>query len=75
MKFIRDTCQFIRLRDQGLGFPNIRGIFLRGHNKDYSILESILGSHYFTKLPDMLIRRLCRGYTVRGIWGDRAMVK
>ena len=30
MKFIRDTCQCIRLRDQGVGFPNIRGIFLGG---------------------------------------------
>ena len=33
-------------------FPKIRGTLLRGpHNKDYSILGSILGSPYFGKLP------------------------
>ena len=35
-----------------LGFPKIRGTFFGGPiNKDYSILGSILGSHYFGKLP------------------------
>ena len=34
------------------GFPKIRGTFFGGsHNKDYSILGSILGSPYFGKLP------------------------
>ena len=34
------------------GFPKIRGVLFRGpHNKDYSILGSILGSLYFGKLP------------------------
>ena len=34
------------------GFPKIRGtIFGSPHNKDYSILGSILGSPYFGKLP------------------------
>ena len=34
------------------GFPMIRGEILGGpHNKDYSILESILGSPYSGKLP------------------------
>ena len=34
------------------GFPKIRGTLFGGpHNKDYSILGSILGSPYFGKLP------------------------
>ena len=34
------------------GFPKIRGTILGGSdNKDYSILGSMLGSHYFGKLP------------------------
>ena len=33
------------------GFPKIRGTILGVHNKDYSILGSILGSPYFGKLP------------------------
>ena len=34
------------------GFPIIRGTLFGGpHNKDYSILGSILGSLYFGKLP------------------------
>ena len=34
------------------GFPKINGtLFGSPHNKDYSILGSILGSHYFGKLP------------------------
>ena len=34
------------------GFLKIRGTFLGGpHNKDYSILGSILGYPYFGKLP------------------------
>ena len=33
------------------GFPKIRGSFFGGpNNKDYSILGSILGFHYFGKL-------------------------
>ena len=35
-----------------MGFPKIRGALFGGpHNKDYSILGSILGSPYFGKLP------------------------
>ena len=38
-------------------FPKIRGSNLGGpHNKDYSILGSILGSPYFGKLPYHLVR-------------------
>ena len=34
------------------GFPKIKGTLFGGpHNKDYSILGSILGSPYFGKLP------------------------
>ena len=34
------------------GFPKIRGTLIGGpHNKDYSILGSILGSPNFGKLP------------------------
>ena len=34
------------------GFPKIRGtLFWNPHNKDYSILGSILGTPYFGKLP------------------------
>ena len=34
------------------GFPKIRGTLAGGpYNKDYNILESILGSPYFGKLP------------------------
>ena len=33
------------------GFPKIRGTLFGGpHNKDYGILESVLGSPYFGKL-------------------------
>ena len=36
----------------GLGFPKIGGNLFGGpHNKDYSILGSILGSPHFGKLP------------------------
>ena len=38
--------------DKG-GFPKIRGTIFGGpHNKDYSMLGSILGSPYFGKLPN-----------------------
>ena len=37
------------------GFPKLGVPFLGGpHNKDYSILGSILGSPYFGKLPNPL---------------------
>ena len=37
------------------GLPKILGTFFGGpHNKDYSILGSILGSPYFGKLPSSL---------------------
>ena len=40
------------LRFRVLGFPKIRGTFFGGpHDKDYSILGSILGSPCFGKLP------------------------
>ena len=40
-------------------FPKIRGTIPRGpHNKDYSILGSILGSPYLGKLPCHLARPL-----------------
>ena len=40
------------------GFPEIRGTLFGGpHNKDYSILGSILGSPNFGKLP---CRDVCR---------------
>ena len=43
------------------GFPKIGGTFFGGsHNKDYSILGSILGSPYFGKLPYLCIRREMR---------------
>ena len=35
------------------GFPKLGVIFEAPHNKDYSILGSILGSPYFGKLPYM----------------------
>ena len=43
------------------GFPKIRGTFFWGgpHNKDYSILGSILGSPYFGKLPNTELRGGC----------------
>ena len=42
------------------GFPKIRGYhFGSSHNKDYSILGSILGSPYFGKLP-LLVTLLAR---------------
>ena len=35
------------------GFPKLGGTLFGGpHNKDYSILGSILGSPYFGKLPN-----------------------
>ena len=35
------------------GFPKIRGtLFGSPYNKDYSILGSLLGPHYFGKLPN-----------------------
>ena len=38
------------------GFPQIRGTLLGGpHNKDYSVLVSILGFPYFGKLPNILV--------------------
>ena len=37
------------------GFPNYGYLFGGPHNKDYSILGSILGSPYFGKLPSSVI--------------------
>ena len=40
------------------GFPKSRGTFLGGpHNKDHSILGSILGSPYFGKLSSLGVSR------------------
>ena len=45
------------------GFPKIRGTLFGGpHNKDYSILGSILGSPYFGKLPYELYSKLLKGH-------------
>ena len=33
------------------GFPRLGVPFWGPHNKDYRLLGSILGSHYFGKLP------------------------
>ena len=37
------------------GFPNLGYLFGGPHNKDYSMLGSILGSPYIGKLPNGLI--------------------
>ena len=62
------------------GFPKIRGTFFGGpHNKDYSILGSLLGSPYFGKLPYIsershrhslytLYRYLCSNAIIMGSW-------
>ena len=50
---------------QGLGFPIFRGT-ISGcpHDKHYSILGSVLGSHYFGKLPYPKIDTItCNGPT------------
>ena len=42
-----------RVTEDTWGFPKIRVTFLGGpHNKDYSILGSILGPPYLRKLPN-----------------------
>ena len=49
------------------GFPKIRGTLLGGpHNKDYSILGSILGSRNFGKLP-------YGSRTLRSFWSEVAI--
>ena len=59
------------------GFPRIRGNFLGGtHNKDYSILRSILGSPYFGKLPNPKPQTLDRNcMPVRELKHLRAVAK
>ena len=56
-KLLAPSTMLVHDRQIKWGFPKIRGTFLRGpHNKDHSILGSILESPYFGKLPNQILR-------------------